>query len=105
MINLTKTEWKKIINDQIEEYLCKANKQATIKHRKLRFLNNNNNDKTFKYIYEMKSQEVEIIMKARLNMLDLKDNYKSIRNDRNNECRICNEKDETTEHFLQCNQY
>ena len=69
------------MNDQI---VSKATKQAIIKHRKLRFLNNNN-DKSFKYISEMKSQEFEIIMKARLNMLDLKDIYKSNRNDRNNE--------------------
>ena len=89
-----KQELKMKINMKQNEYLKREAKEKT----KLRFCNNTQKKK---YIEELGYLEAKIIMKLRLNMLELKHNYKN-QNRRDEKCNLCQYEDDTTEHLFVC---
>ena len=68
--------------------------------KKLRFTNTNGRQE---YIEKCKMEQVKEIMKLRLNMSELKSNFKGKYKD--TICPACEEKEETTEHVIQCKEY
>ena len=89
-----KQELKMKINMKQNEYLKREAKEKT----KLRFCNNTQKKK---YIEGLGYLEAKMIMKLRLNMLELKHNYKN-QNRRDEKCNLCQYEDDTTEHLFVC---
>ena len=94
-----KSEWKKLVKERIttkiEQDLQKQYQMKT----KLRFLKG----KQFKqeqYFEAANADQCKAIMEIRLNMMDLKMNFKGMYDD--TKCTGCFAHEETTEHFLQC---
>ena len=52
------------------------------------------------YIDELDTKDAIIVMKTRLNMLEIKNNYKSKNDERT--CELCEEEEECTEHLFRC---
>ena len=94
-----KSEWKKLVKERITTKIEKdLQKQYQIK-TKLRFLKG----KQFKqeqYFKAANADQCKAIMEIRLNMMDLKMNFKGMYDD--TKCTGCFAHEETTEHFLQC---
>ena len=65
--------------------------------KKLRFLKEYGGQD---YINQLKSTEVRMTIKTKLNMLPVKDNYGESRV----RCRLCTETPETTQHIINCRQ-
>ena len=71
--------------------------------KKLRLVRNNKWEmKT--YVKENNAEDMAIIMKTRLNVIELKHNYKGMFKD-STKCPACNEAEDTTEHMLECQRY
>ena len=96
---LEKSAWKEEIKEKTERKLEEELKQQYQLKTKLRFLR----DKPFQredYLNEATAKQCQQIMELRLNMLDVKNNYKGQYEDEI--CVGCFEEPETTEHFLTC---
>ena len=65
--------------------------------KKLRFLDGINRNP---YLKELKTQDAVIIMKTRLNMIDLKANFKGKYSDE--KCELCMDEEDNTEHMFEC---
>ena len=81
------------MNKEIEERIEEKKLEMT----KLRFTNGKGREK---YLESLKTREAVLILKARLNMLELKCNYKSKHKDM--ACQLCGVENETTEHLFLC---
>ena len=68
--------------------------------KKLRFVNCNKKFEGNKEIIKLSVDEVTKFLKIKLNMLQLKENYKNKELD--TICRSCQETNETTEHLFSC---
>ena len=51
-------------------------------------------------MYELKKNDAITILKARLNMLNIKDNFHGKYKDNN--CDLCNSEEDSTEHLFEC---
>ena len=97
-----KSMWKKMVKGKIEEDIDKVLQQQTNEKTKLRFLRG----KTFgkeEYLDKVTSNQCRTIMEIRLNMVDVKMNFKGQYDD--TICVGCFQTDETTEHFFECPKY
>ena len=93
---MTKSEIKKATKASIEELLQKETEMQHKTKTKMRYIN------TFKekeYLTRYLQDDIQILMRVKLNMIKAKDNYGG-----KGECRICNTEKETTEHLSQCDQ-
>jgi len=94
--NESKRIWKKRIEQAVDEKrLIEFNEHKGSKSRLL------TNLKREKYIHELPKNEVTDILNIRLNMTDLKDNYRNS-NLTTQSCPFCNENKHTTEHVIEC---
>ena len=94
-----KSTWKKMVKEKIKENIERELQQQYETKSKLRFLK----DKPFQeeeYLNVGNAAQCQNIMEIRLNMVDLKMNFKGMYED--TVCTGCFEKEETTEHFIQC---
>ena len=91
---ISKGEWKKILKRKISEQLDE--RIATSEKTKVRFLKN---WKEKEYITKLRKKEANLIMEARLNMIEIGDNYKGRKMDR--DCKACG-KYLNTEHIIEC---
>ena len=69
--------------------------------KKLRFIK----DDTFKmkeYIIEGENEEVKKMMKIRLNMIEIKGNFKGNFRDGEYKCPLCKKENDETEHLYEC---
>ena len=81
------------INEKLEEELKKEVDQKT----KMRFCASM---KTEKYLEHLGYSEAKMVLKLRLNMTELKCNYKNQYTDL--KCNLCKEENDTTEHLFAC---
>ena len=95
---MSKQQIKLIIKTKIKNYLDDLIKQASISKTKLRFCTNFNRKS---YFNQYPIDKVNIILKLKLNMLELKSNFKSQFNN-NNTCNLCETHEDTTEHLFEC---
>ena len=100
MLKISKSAWKKAVKEKIESTVkAELEKEAKTK-TKLRFTT------TFgrqDYTKECRMEEVKMIMKIRLNMVELKANFRGKYKD--NLCPACKQTEEATEHVIQCPEY
>ena len=97
-----KSQWKKVVKTHIEKQInCILQQQAKEK-TKLRFLKDDQFGKK-QYLQEVNAEQCRIIMEIRLNMIDLKMNFKGMYEDTT--CVGCFQTEETTEHFFECPKY
>ena len=100
MLKISKSAWKKAVKEKIESTVkAELEKEAKTK-TKLRFTT------TFgrqDYTKECRMEEVKMIMKIRLNMVELKANFRGKYKD--NLCPACKQTEETTEHVILCPEY
>ena len=99
----TKEEWKKEITEKINKKIEEKIEKVTRNKTKLR---NIEEDK-----YEMKQymkkgtlNECKESLKIRLNMIETRASFKG-RYGEDIQCKACEEKEETTEHILECKTY
>ena len=100
MLEIKKSTWKKELKEKIEKIVKTELEEESTKKTKLRFV------KTFarkSYIQECRMEEVKRIMKMRLNMVELKANFRGKYD--NNLCPACKMAEETTEHVIACQEY
>ena len=93
----SKAALKKEIKQKIKEAMVEEVENKKKDMKKLRFIKEVNKQR---YITDMKMKDAIIIMKTRLNMLDLKANYRGKYKD--SMCTMCRSEEETTEHILNC---
>ena len=94
-VAMKKSEWKRTIKDKIQERVEKEMENKT----KLRTVREDKWERK-EYIAKCDSDLVKDIIKIRLHMWELKKNYP--REEEDMECPICNQKEDTTEHVLEC---
>jgi hypothetical protein len=96
VVAYTKNEWKKYIKKAINKRVCKELEETGTKGR---FMDGTIERK--KYIDGNNVKTTTNIMKIRLNMIEVKCNYKGkYKNDIT--CPICKSKNDTTEHLFEC---
>ena len=100
IIQIKKSTWKKELKEKIEDVVAAEINEQGKKMTKLRFTNEFGKKN---YLEEERMEKVKEIMKLRLNMIDLKANFKGKYTDTT--CPACEEDVETTEHVIQCNEY
>ena len=100
LLKITKSAWKKEIKEKIENIVRKELEDEARTKTKLRFTENFGRQE---YLKECRMEEVKRIMKVRLNMVDLKANYKGMYED--TLCPACKIAEETTEHVILCPDY
>ena len=97
-INLwTKQKLKKEIKEKIRKDIEKVIEIKKTEMSKLRFTDGKGRKE---YMDELEAKEAMLIMRARLNMLELKGNYRSMYKD--GICDLCGEEEESTEHLFDC---
>ena len=97
-----KSAWKKYVKEKITTKIEKELQQQYETKTKLRFLKGKKFERE-EYFDTANAAQCKTIMEIRLNMLDLKMNFKGMYTD--TVCTGCFEQEETTEHFLQCEKY
>ena len=86
--------WRKEIQRKINTYVQGKASEEIRDKKKLRLL------KEFgekAYIRKMEAIEVEYVLRIKLNMFNVKDNY-----GKDGNCRLCGQEKETTEHVIEC---
>ena len=94
-----KSTWKKMVKEQISKRINQELQQQYENKTKLRFLKGKPFEQE-EYFETANAEQCRSIMELRLNMMELKMNYKSMYDD--TICTGCFEEQETTEHFLKC---
>ena len=94
-----KSDWKKHIKERITKKIEQDLQQQYQTKTKIRFLKGKQFQQE-EYFSIANAAQCKTIMEIRLNMLDLKMNFKGTYGD--TLCTGCFEQQETTEHFLQC---
>ena len=87
---------KKLIKTKITKEIVERIEEKKLDMTKLRFTNGTGRKE---YIERLKTKEAIMIMKMRLNMIEVKCNYKSKFTNLN--CELCG-KEDTTEHLFEC---
>ena len=100
--NCSKYKWKNEVKKAIVKLeLSKLQKvKDTTKKGQLLALDN---IKIKNYLLNLNQSEAATILKIRIGMVNVRDNYKYKYNDI--KCQICKKADETTTHFLTCQEY
>ena len=98
--NVKKSEWKKKVKDELNKHVAKEMEQHREKMTKLRFTQEFGRQN---YVTECTMSKVKKIMKLKLNMTELKANFKG--KYRDTMCSACGKETETTEHVIACNEY
>ena len=93
----TKQDLKKEIKAKIAKEIEEKIGQKKLEMTKLRFTDGKGKKE---YIERLNTKEAIIMLKARLNMLELKSNYKSKYQDLT--CELCGEGEDKTEHLFHC---
>ena len=88
---------KKEIKERINKYIDKKVEELKQGMKKLRFISPDNRNN---YIKELSTRDATTIMKTRLNMLDLKANFRGKYN--NERCDLCEKEEDNTEHLFKC---
>ena len=94
-----KSKWKKLVKEKIQQYVNKEYQQESKTMKKLRFVHEKQ-IKRKEYIEVCTTNEIENIIKTRLNMQEFKCNFKG--KDKEIECPLCKEEPDTTEHVFEC---
>ena len=102
VIKHKKSAWKKYVKERIVSKIERELQQQYENKTKLRFLKGKKFQQE-EYFNVANAAQCKNIMEIRLNMLELKMNYKGMYDD--TACTGCYKQDETTEHFLQCSKY
>ena len=97
---ITKSKWKKIVKEKIDEIVKEVIEEKRKTMKKLRFITRHGKQE---YVEKFKMEKVREIMKMRLNMAELKANYRGKYKD--TLCPACRIEEETTEHALECSEY
>ena len=95
-----KYKCKQIVKERIEERInidFQASKQSKTKLRFIEEFGRKN------YIEELEYKDCVTMLKVRLNMVEVKCNFKGNFNDKT--CQICKQKQDTTEHLLECSKF
>ena len=93
-----KQKLKTIVKQRIDIFLNMYLQKQIISKTKLRFVNNFTQEQ---YLEELEFQDSIKMIKIRLNMIEVKCNYKT--NYANNKkCELCKEQEDTTEHLIEC---
>ena len=99
LLNHSKKKWKtyvkKIINGKVTEYL----QQLCNRMKKLRHVVNDKYERK-SYLVKGGKDQVRTMLMVRLNMVDVKSNYKNGNNDL--VCPLCRVEEDTTEHIFEC---
>ena len=98
---LTKSELKKKVKEAIQEKMEAEITAEVAISTKLRFVTEPISLERADYLNEMDGDDAVEVLKTRLNMIDIHDNYKNdIKKQRR--CPHCKENKDTTEHFVTC---
>ena len=100
IIRYRKSEWKKRVKEQLGVWVKKEMEEQKSSMTKLRFTNTNGRQE---YVEKCKMEQVKKVMKVRLNMTELKGNFKG--KYENTICPACEAEEETTEHVIKCTEY
>ena len=85
--SFTKSQWKRMIKKKMDDKIVEENQKYIKNNAKCRMLNAINNQK-WNYIEQMDIDDVIIIMKIRLNMIQVKCNFAK-NNSGDNKCILC----------------
>jgi hypothetical protein len=97
---LTKNEWKRLVKDKMEAEISNEVKEKAKTMTKLRFVQKFERQD---YIKRFSISTVKKIMKVRLNMVEVSENFRG--RYENETCAACNVEKETTEHVIRCKEY
>ena len=100
IMNIEKSTWKKEVKEKIGKVVSSKVEMKTAEMKKLRFVQNH---KQQEYIKVCRMEKVKSIMKVRLNMVEVKANFKGKYPDI--KCTACKQEEETTEHVIKCQEY
>ena len=95
---MSKNQWKKIVQKSLNEFDESEIKKICEISSKCKNLTNSTENR--RYINELDSANAKIILMEKLNMTDVKLNYKGSYT--SFECRTCGKEDENTTHLLNC---
>ena len=98
-VAMKKSEWKRTIKDKIQNKIQERVEKEMENKTKLRTVREDKWERK-EYIAKCDSDLVKDIIKIRLHMWELKKNYP--REEEDMKCPICNQKEDTTEHVLEC---
>ena len=98
--DISKSMWKKELKEKLGEIVAEEVNKKRQEMTKLRFTMGH---ETQEYIKMCRMTKVKSIMKMRLNMIDVKANFKGMYQDKM--CAACKMELETTEHVIQCLEY
>ena len=96
---LSKEQLKEMMKDKINKELERHIKEEATNKTKLRFCSDFNR-KMYTMTGNIKYNNIKCIMKLRLNMLELKTNYKG--STKGETCDLCKTENDTTEHLFNC---
>ena len=94
-----KEEWKRTVKKIITENENKETENILLRSKKCKLIQGQEN-KTKNYIKKMNIEEARTILMAKLDMIELKTNYKGTNKDL--KCSFCNQENETLEHVVLC---
>ena len=97
---ISKSNWKEMVKDRIEKVIEEEVELKAGETTKMRFIKKFEKQK---YIKECNMATVKEIMKIRLNMVEVGENFRG--KDGLEYCAACSKEKETTEHVIQCEEY
>ena len=100
VLEVSKSRWKKELKSKIENLVVEELEQHRTSMTKLRFIRG---FKEQDYVKKFRMEKVKKIMQMRLNMIELKSNFKGKYG--NTLCTACKKENETTEHVINCVEY
>ena len=103
IMEIKKSVWKTMVKEKIEEIIRQEIRNAAKEMTKLRFIRGKEFEKQ-EYLEKCSTMTAKQIMKVRLNMVDIKMNYKSKYKD-DLLCMACGKEEESSEHVIQCKEY
>jgi hypothetical protein len=100
VLKTTKSKWKKELKQKINNLVAEELEEQRKTMTKLRFTSGFERQK---YVQECRMEKVRKIMQMRLNMTEVKANFKGKYKD--TLCSACKKDEETTEHVIECEEY
>ena len=100
VMGISKSTWKKELKEKINKIVGDEMEQQSTEMSKLRFTKKFEQQE---YVGQYRLEKVKKIMQMRLNMTDLKANFKGKYDD--TKCPACKVEEETTEHVIACEEY